>query len=99
MGGLSVGYVFMVKDKSSRVTIYLNSFIFLLYITSLLLFIFGLSIYSSDYDVAISLNESEYTPFSNAHFLSLFVFYWFSIIGMFNLWKKGRKLPPLLLVT
>lgn len=65
---------------------------------SAVLFCFGMMAYSADYTVAIDIVDGGYSPFSSEHLLTLLTFFILAMVGLINLWIKGRRLPPLLYV-
>lgn len=65
---------------------------------SSVLFCFGMMVYSSDYTAAIDIVDGGYSPFSSEHLFTLVIFFIISLVGLINLWIKGRTLPPLLYV-
>lgn len=95
VGGISYTFIYWIKRHLNWKTLLFQFLLLFSYVSALWVFVYGLSIYSEDYFKAVNQVDADYTPLANDHFISLFVFYCLSIFGMFKIWKKGRKYPPL----
>lgn len=98
LGLCSYIIVFFVKKERGIGRQLMNTFFVGITITSWLLFLIETFIYTEPYYRAIDPIESDYSPFSEKHTFTLMVFFALSLIGIYNIWKKGRKIPPLLLI-
>lgn len=95
---LSYGFVSFTKEESKGVTLYFNTFLVLLYFIAWIIFFVGLFIHENEYYVPIDPVDSDYTPLSFKHTFSFSVFFVLSILAIYNIWKSGKKQPPLLFV-
>lgn len=88
----------LVRSLKNRVS-WLEIFIGVIYIFSLLIFMLGLAFHSNHYDTPIDPVDSEcYIPFSHSHFLTLIVFYVLYLFSNILVWIKDTRLPPLTMV-
>lgn len=67
------------------------------YVIAIGLFCFGLLAYDAPYYQAIDPIDRDYSPFSNHHALSLFIYGVAFQIALWLVWTRSRKLPPLML--
>lgn len=98
MLGVSYGFVLLVKGESKKSNQLISTFLVLVYCTSLLIFLVGLSLNSGDYRIRIDPVDDGYSPISKDHLLSFLTFIVLSILAIYKIWKNGRMQPPLLLV-
>lgn len=98
MLGISYGIVLLVKGESNRFNRLISTFLFLIYCSSWLIFLIGLSLNSFTYNVPIDPTDSGYSPIAKEHSFSFITFLILSIIAAYKVWKNGKKQPPLLLV-
>ena len=98
MLGLSYSFVLLVKGESKRFNRLLSTFLVLVYCSSWIIFLLGLSSFSYDYRVPIDPIDNGYSPISKDHLFSFLTFLILSITSVYKVWKKGRNQPPLLLV-
>lgn len=90
--------VLLVKGEIDLEERVLNIFLLGSTITSWIIFFIGLQIFSEPYYKAIDPLDSDYSPFSTKHILTLIVFFLLSIRALYVLWKKGKNIPPLKLI-
>ncbi|QKX06798.1 hypothetical protein HN014_18380 [Aquimarina sp. TRL1] len=98
MLAMSYGLVSFAKKNISKRKRILNTSLFFLYSTAWVIFAVGFSVNSYQYDVPIDPVDDGYTPLSTNHLLSYCIFLVLSLWGMFQVWRHGKKQPPLLLV-
>lgn len=98
IGALSYGFVVAVKGDQDKLTRFINSFLILLYLGAMTIFLIGLHGNLEHYNVAIDPIDNGYSPFSKDHILTFITTLNLSYIGIYKVWKNGRKSPPLLTV-
>jgi len=88
--------LYLKKSKKSNSDI----FLFVGYIVALFVFVVTMTIHSSDYYTAIDPIDGDcYTPLAGEHVFSMLFYFIMYQISAYFIWQKGRKLPPLFLVT
>lgn len=98
MTSISYGFVLLVKGESKRFNRLISTFLVLVYCTSWLIFLIGLSSNSFDYRVPIDPVDNGYSPISKDHSFSFNTFFFLSAYSIYKVWRKGNYQPPLLLV-
>lgn len=84
--------------KKNKLTDTLNTIVIFIFCLAWSISLLGLSGSSAEYYEEIIPIDNGYTPFSRDHFLTLLVYSLLSILGLVQIWRKGRHQPPLLLV-
>ncbi|MFH0975413.1 MAG: DUF6688 family protein [Spirochaetota bacterium] len=99
---LILSFLILKYSRSSigKVKFIFEYIIFFLYLSSLAIFVisFLLKGYTS-YQEAIDPVDESYSPFADKHWLTLLTYFILGSISSFQIWTKGRKLPPLFLVS
>lgn len=73
--------------------------LYIFYIISFFIFGIGLMIHGSDYDTAIDPIDSQcYSPLGGKQIFSMLFYFIVYQFSAYQVWQKGRKLPPLFLV-
>jgi hypothetical protein len=98
IGSLSYGFVSAIKKELNKFEKLISSLIMLLYLGALTIFLIGLRGNMEQYQIAIDPIDSGYSPFSKNHVFTFITVLILSLIGIYNIWKNGKKSPPLLTV-
>lgn len=86
----------LLKYKKSKPEV----FLYFCYIVSLFVFGIGWMFHGSDYDTAIDpIDGMCYSPLGGKHIFSMLFYFIIYQVSSYLIWVKGRKLPPLFLVT
>jgi len=87
------------RSYSGKPGFFFEYIIFFLYFLSLTMFVPALLIPgAASYQVAIDPVDCAYTPFAHSHAVTLAVYFFAGSLSSFQVWTKGKKLPPLCLV-
>jgi hypothetical protein len=71
--------------------------IVVVYVITLIVFVLKLTGHQHSYKEAIDPVDNGYTPFSKAHILTLVVYFILYNMSMLLIWRRGIKLPPIVL--